>query len=103
MTQKEIKKYVGDMEFNLSTAKEELIKVIDKFNWHETGCPFLTKKIDVMEELISEMEECIHIYQWNEELYNNGSTMLLELKKRSDFARENFSKQVLSIYDYHQQ
>lgn len=101
MTQEEIKKIVEDMEFNLSTAKEELIKVIDKFNWHETGCPFLSKKIDVMEEFISTMEECCLIYGWNKERYNNDSTMLLDLKKRSDFARENFSKQVISIYNNH--
>ena len=101
MTQEEIKKVVEDMEFNLSTAKEDLIKVIDKFNFDENACPSLTQKIDMMEKLISTMEECCLIYGWNKERYNKDSTMLLDLKRRSDFARENFSKQVLSIYNNH--
>lgn len=103
MTQEEIKKVVEDMKFNLSTAKEDLIKVIDEFNWYETGCPSLTPKIIAMEDLIVEMEECTNFYEWNEEQFNNDSVMLLNLKKRSDFARGKFSKQVVSIYNDHQQ
>lgn len=56
-----------------------------------------------MEQFIAEMEECTHIYEWNEEQFNNDSVMLLNLKKHSDTLRENFSKEVVSIYDYHQQ
>ena len=103
MTQEEIKKVVEDIEFNLSTAKEDLIKVIDQFNLDENTHPYFTQKIDVMEQLIAEMEECTRIYEWNEEPFNNDSVMLLNLKKHSDTLRENFSKEVVSIYDYHQQ
>ena len=103
MTQEEIKKDVEDMEFNLSTAKEDLIKVIDQFNLDENTHPYFTQKIDVMEQLITEMEECTHIYEWNEEQFNNDSVMLLNLKKKSDTLRENFSKEVVSIYNDHQQ
>lgn len=103
MTQEEIKKVVGDMEFNLSTAKEDLIKVIDQFNLDENTHPYFTQKIDVMEQLIAEMEECTHIYEWNEEQFNNDSVMLLNLKKHSDTLRENFSKEVVSIYNDQQQ
>lgn len=44
MTQEEIKKVVEDIEFNLSTAKEDLIKVIDQFNLDENTHPYFTKK-----------------------------------------------------------
>lgn len=103
MAQEEIKKVVEDMEFNLSTAKEDLIKVIDKFNLDENTHPYFTQKIDAMEQFITEMEECTRIYEWNEEQFNNDSVMLLNLKKKSDTLRENFSKEVVSIYNVHQQ
>ena len=44
MTQEEIKKVVEDIEFNLSTAKEDLIKVIDQFNFGRKYSPLFHPK-----------------------------------------------------------
>lgn len=97
MTQEEIKKVVEDMEFNLSMSKEELIKAVDGIKLDENVSPLINSAIDVVEQLISTMEECCLIYGWNKERYNNDSTMLLDLKKRSDFAREKFCERILGI------
>lgn len=97
MTQEEIKKVVEDMEFNLSMSKEELIKAVDGIKLDENVSPLINSTIDVVEQLISTMEECCNIYDWNKEQFDNNSTILLNLKERSDTAREKFCERILGI------